>query len=34
MVRLTAHVMCRTVEVLVAFAAVQWALIIEAWSQG
>lgn len=33
MSRLTAHVVCRTVEVLIAFAAVQWALIIEAWTQ-
>ena len=34
MARLAAHFMCRTVEILLAFAAVQWALIIESWTRG
>jgi|GEM_PF-2828200 len=33
MSRLTAHVVCRTVEVLVGFATVQWCLIIQHWTQ-
>ena len=32
MSRLTAHVFCRTLEILIGIAAFQWALIIQKWS--